>query len=226
MDPFQHFINIMKKTSVVKAPKHRLSTFGETRIQYFFLSEVHGFKDRSRLRNGLVIAEKPKIITPDFLKNRFEGFGKETEMFGKWLLDNYGGGFRALEYKFRNESSSVRVEHNSVKSLSDEIKNRLEQEGLDQAVVMRGPDSVWQIALMKFIIDECTASFSVNLRDLQEHGFFDSPEDLIKERKKIVEGLFTRAKNDHTYVPVLGQKLNDFGLFKEYEDEFFRLFKH
>jgi hypothetical protein len=90
---------------------------------------------------------------------------------------------------------------------------------------MRGPDDSWKIALMKFIIDECSSSFNVNIQDLEQHGFFNTPEDMLKERKKIVEDLFLRAKKDHTYVPILGQKLNDFGLFKDYEDEFFSLFQ-
>lgn len=225
MNPEKQFKQILEKTKILKNPKHRLSTFGQTKIDYFFLSEVSGFVDRSRLREGAVISERPQIITPDFLKNRFEGFGKEAEEFGDWLKGIYGDSFRGLEYKFRNESRSTHIEYSSIKLLSERVKERLNSEESGQTVIIQGPDSTWQISLMKFILDECQSSFTTNLKDLDEHGFFDTPEKIFGERKKEIEKLFLRAKRDHKLISLLGKKLHLYGLFKEYEDQFFQLMK-
>lgn len=225
MDPKKYFENVLKKTNILKSPKKRLSTFGETRINYFYLSEIEGFNDRSHLREGLVIAEKPKIITPELLRKRFEGFGDETDDFGKWLSENYGDLFRGLEYHFKNEMSSSHIEHSPLKSLAKEIEKRLEDDALYHSTIIQGPDETWQISLMKFIVDECLSSFTQNIQDLNEHGFFDSPKDVLKGRKETIEELFEKAKRDHSYIPLLGKKLSEYGLFKEYEDKFFKLFK-
>ncbi len=225
MDPFEHLQNILEKTEILKSPKHRLSTFGETKILYFYLSEVKGFKDRSRLRRGLVIAEKPKIITPDFFKNKFEGFGREAQDLGNWLSEKYSGSTRGLEYHFKNESKSVQIEHSSIKNLIKEIEKRIADQELNQSAIIHGPDETWQIALMKFIMDECIASFGVNIKELDEHGFFESAEESLKNKRKMIEQLFGKAKKNHLYISMLGKKLQDFGLFKEYEDEFFNLLK-
>ena len=219
----RYFKQVLEKTKILKSPDHRLSTFGESRIQYFFISEIAEFKDRSRLRRGLVLAEKPKVLTRDLLKNKFEGFGDDTENFGKWLQEVYGDQFRGLEYKFRNESNYSQVEHSSLPQLTDEIQKRLEENEAKRSVILQGPDSGWQISLMKYIVDECLASFQVNLRELHEHGFFDSPQDILRNRKKTIEDLFVQAKKDSHYIGVLGNKLNEYGLFKEYEDDFFKL---
>lgn len=225
MDPNKYFENVLKKTDILKSPEKRLSTFGETRINYFFLSEIDGFKDRSRLREGLVIAEKPKLITPELLRERFEGFGEEQSQFGKWISETYGDLFRGLEYHFKNETSSIHIEHTPLKVLADEIEKRLNEDDLRHSAIIKGPDETWQISLMKFIVDECISSFTQNIKDLGEHGFFDSPKDILKGRKKIIEELFEKAKNDHSYTSLLGKKLNEFGLFKEYEEDFFKLIR-
>lgn len=223
MTPEKEFRQILEKTKILKNPKHRLSTFGETKITYYFLSEVSGFKDRSRLREGTVIAEKPQIITPDLFRNRFEGFGKEAKAFGDWLKEKYGESFQGLEYKFRNESRSVQIEYSSIKTLAERMLKKLVEEESGQSAVIQGPDLSWHISLMKFIVDECAASFTTNLRDLDEHGFFEDPEKTLKQKRKEIEELFVKAKRDRMFVPLLSKKLRSYGMFKDYEDQFFRL---
>lgn len=213
----------IQHTKILKNPKHRLSTFGQTEINYFFLAEVAGFKDRSRLREGVVIAEKPKIITPDFLKNRFEGFGPESEEVGRRFTELYGESLRALEYKFRNEDKSTQIEYTNTEALAERIMKDLAEMRNEQSAVIAGPDQTWQISLMKFIADECLASFESNLRDLEQHGFFDTPEKIMKERKKEIEELFQRARTDPALISRLGKKLRAYALFKEYEDRFLDL---
>ena len=225
MTDHQRFQNIIKKTSILKTPKRRLSTFGETKIVYFFISEIENFEDRCRLRKGWVVAEKPKILMAESTADRFEGFGQESEAFRDWLSKHYGETFRGLEYRFKNENSYSEIEHSSCTNLTAEIKKRLTAEELDQSVILTGPDDAWQVSLMKFIVDECMASFGPNVQELDEHGFFDSPEKVLKKRKNIVEDLFLKAKQDSGYLPSLQKKLEDFGMFKEYEDEFFKLVK-
>ncbi|MBI4218436.1 MAG: hypothetical protein HY610_04905, partial [Elusimicrobia bacterium] len=103
------------------------------------------------------------------------------------------------------------------------IEKRLVQEESHHSAIIHGPDITWQICLLKFIMDECMASFSSNMRELDEHGFFNSPEKTLQERRKIVEDLIVKAQKDRLMIATLAKKLSDFGLFKEYEDEFFRL---
>ena len=222
---YKFFKQVIEQTAILRTPQRRLATFGETRITYFLLSEIKGFKDRCRLRRGIVIAERPKILTPEFLQNRFQGFGREAKEFGRWLADNYGESFKGLEYKFRNEPRSTTTEHSPIKALSEHVEKRLVGNETSMSTILQGPDQAWQISLMKFIVDECMASYKINLRELDEHGFFDTPEKLRQERKKIVEELFRKAREDRSVIPVLDRKLRDFGMFREYEDDFFGLFK-
>ena len=221
----EQFRLIIQKTKVLKTPKHRLSTFGQTKISYFFLSEVKGFKDRSRMRQGLVIAEKPQIITPDFMRNPYQGFGKKANSFGEWLGEKYGTNFKGLEYKFKNESKSTNIEYSSLSILSDMVKKRLEAGESQQNAIIQGPDTAWQISILKFIMDECMASFVSNIRELDEHGFFDDPKKVARTQKREIEELFLRAESNRSLIPILGQRLHRYGFFRDYEERFFRLVK-
>jgi len=225
MDIRKSFREILDLTSVMKTPRHRLSTFGQTRIKYLFASQVPNFPDRSRLREGLVIAESPKIITPDIMRNRFEGFGQESEEFGKWLSDKYGSSFRALQYKFKNEFQSTKVEYQSLKALTTSISKSLESEESRAAALIQGPDETWQVSLMKFIVDECLRSFSDNVRELDEHGYFEAPKNSEDDRRREIENLFVWAEKDKGVATLLGQRLKQYGFFKEYEDRFFSLLR-
>jgi hypothetical protein len=223
MDLQKSFKDILAKTSVLRVPKHTIATFGHTRIKYFFVSETAGFSDRSRLREGLVLAESPKIITPDMLKNRFEGFGDDSESFGRWLSERYGASFLGLQYKFRNEPHSSKIEYQPLAELAEHVQKVLSDEGSQQSAVIRGPDDAWQVSLMKFIVDECLRSFSDNYRELDEHGYFNPSADREEIQKEEIENLFGIAAQDSAMIPILGNKLKQFGVFKEYEDRFFRL---
>ena len=122
-------------------------------------------------------------------------------------------------------SKSSAIEYTSLKVLAERIEGRLKREDFDQSAIIRGPDPSWQISLMKFIVDECMASFTVNLKELDEHGYFDNPEEVLKDRKKEIDRLFLKARKDPALLPLLGKKLHRYGLFKDYEDRFFRLIK-
>jgi hypothetical protein len=226
MSPEKQLKLILSTTKILQSPKHRLSTFGNTRIRYFFISEVTGMDERSRLREGIVLAERPKIITPDSMRDRFEGFGKGAEEFGEWLGRQYGFSIRGLEYQFKNQESTVHVEHSPVRELAERIKKDLAGRDLGQSALIEGPDDAWQISLMKFILEESMASFDPNMRELHEHGFFDGPQGALQNRRREIEALLFKARSDRALIPILGRKLQDHGLFSEYEDRFFSLFKN
>ncbi len=101
---------VFQRIRVVRPPKHRLSTFGASQINYQLVTDVPGLPDRSRLRLGLVTAEKPALITPQTLTEQFQGFSDEARRYSDWLASRYGDALKGLEYQFRNEPTSARVE--------------------------------------------------------------------------------------------------------------------
>ena len=223
MDPAL-LARFLRETSVVVGPKHRLSTFGATRIRYHLVSPIDEMGDRTRVRQGLVVSERPQILTPDALRERFEGFGEDSHQFARWLSQEYRDLLRALEYKFRNQDLVSRVLRDDPREVAGRIQKEIESTDAQDSVLLRCPDPAWSLALMRFTLEQASRSFPTNLRDLERRGAFapEGPEG--GRRRKEIESLFSRAHGDAQVRETLGQKLREYGLFDEYEGRFLSLF--
>ena len=162
----------LRETRLVRAPKHLLSTFGATRIEYHLVSPLAGTTGKTRLREGLVVSERPKILTPDALKERFEGFGDDAESFRDYIDARYKDLLRALEYTFRNEGLRSTVVASAPLETSDRIVADVDDRNLPQAAVITTPDAAWSLALMSFTLEEAKRSFPTNVKDLDRRGLF------------------------------------------------------
>jgi hypothetical protein len=216
---------LFEKIQVVRAPRHRLSTFGDTPIQYHLITNVQGFHDRARLRIGVVTAEKPAIITPEALREQFAGFTTEARDYAGWFNKHYGEALKGLEYQFKNEPSVNRIELTSPDELTKQLTTIFDREDSTRRTIIRGTDKLWELSLMKFIVEETLSSFASNIQELKERGFFDQQRD-DERRRREVEHLLKRARNDRACLPELGKKLKDYGLFERYQDSFFQLISH
>src|SRR5438045_8577098 len=89
------------ETKILRRPHRPLSGYGPTNIRYHLISPIDDMKDKTRLREGSVLSERPLILTAEALKERFEGFGEESREAASWISEQYRELLRALEDKFR-----------------------------------------------------------------------------------------------------------------------------
>lgn len=128
--------------------------------------------DRTRLREGRVVSERPKILTPDAFAERFSGFGDESSPFAQWLSQSYRDFLRALEYNFRNQGFSTRVLSDAPRVVAERIAADLDARDQRDQTVIVCPDAAWSLALMKFALDESAKSFPTHVRDLERRNLF------------------------------------------------------
>src|SRR5579872_779303 len=214
----------LRQTKVVRAPKRALSTFGATRISYHLVSPVEDLKDKTRLREGEVVSERPKILTADAFAERFQGFGDDAREFAQWLTSSYRELLRALEYNFRNQGFKTRVLSESTAAVLDRMTSELDEREAGSDAVILCPDGAWSLALMKFTLDESARSFPTHVRDLERRGLFDAPRKEQARRRREIEAMFSTAASDRGVIEALSRKLREYGLFEEYEDRYLSLF--
>ena len=222
--PNDPFARLLANTEIIRAPKRRLATFGPTRIDYHLLSPIDDLADRTRLREGSVISERPQILTPDAFKERFDGFGDDQAEFARWLSSTYRDLLRALEYNFRNQGLAASVISEKSELVAERMTADFDSRGVENRLVMRCPDGAWSLALMKFTLDEAARSFPGHVQDLERRGMFSADRGEGDRRRREVEALLDRAKNDRALISELGRKLKEYGLMDAYEDRFLGLF--
>lgn len=225
MISFARFRKVLQQIQVVRTPKRRLSTFGNSKIDYYLVTDVPGLPDRSKLRMGQVTAERPAIITHQTLKDRFSGFGDESLEYVNWLTSHFGEALKGLEYNFKNEPTTTKIELITPDLLTQKLLTELDKESTSPYTLLKSSDQLWELSIMKFIVEETLASFAGNYQELRDRGFFESEPRSRGGKEHEIQMLFDRARTDRTLIPVLGKKLKDYSLFEKFQDAFFDLLK-
>ncbi|HPY90427.1 MAG TPA: hypothetical protein PLE92_03975 [Lentisphaeria bacterium] len=216
-----------RMTRVVYRPPRLLETFGETSVFYSVLSEIFvSDESKIRLRNGVIRAARPKVITPHFLLNQaLENFGPDARKYFADLLQRKDG-TRILQYglTLQKEEHSEEIIGGEILETADQIAREAQDNLTEVRGVIIGMDQFWEVSLLGFANDLIKRSAPYNAREMSRHGLFNLDQGIPRAIHQEIEADFaaanTRAKADD-----LGKKLRDYGLFDDYEDRFFELYK-
>ena len=219
---------VIKSTKVLLKPKNLLSTYNQTKIRYHIVTEP-SYKEMqfegndSVIRHGVVTAQTPKVVTPDFLY-RTSGFGDDAKEYIKELTKMMGKSEPALLYTYKNESTDMEIVAGNPMEVSERIKKRLVNNNSNHTVI-RGVNALWDVSLLKFIFDYTRESSTNNFDDLSKSGLLEDQNGVPVAVRKRIQGLINEAKKGNVRAKDLHKELDEWGLFKEYEDEFLSLFR-
>jgi hypothetical protein len=222
----------IEHTEFVRPPKQNLATFGVTDIYYYLLTQPvysemldAGREEETVVREGRMVAERPKIVTPYYLLNLFEGFehGKE---YANYLLRHYGSHEPGLLYRYRNHPSGTSILSSPMDSVIHNLNQRIDSEQNTMATIIKGIDELWDVSLMKSIYDLTQRSLTGNVMELGMRGLLDVDSSGVHgQTRQQIEQLFREAIHERAKVSELEAELRRWGLFEEYEDRFLNLFR-
>ena len=222
------FEMVIQSTKVLLKPRNLLSTYNQTKIRYHIVTEP-SYKEMqfegndSVIRHGVVAAQPPKVVTPDFLY-RTSGFGDDAKEYIKELTKMMGKSEPALLYTYKNESTDLEIVAGYPMEVSERVKKRLVNKKANHTVI-RGVNALWDVSLLKFIFDYTRESADNNFKDLSQSGLLEDQNGVPVAVRKRIQGLINEAKKGNIRANDLHKELDEWGLFKEYEDEFLALFR-
>jgi len=220
----------VRRTEILRPPKQTLATFGTTNIYYYLVTEPV-YKELVKnaaetvVREGRVIAQRPKVVTPYYL-SRLEGFSTEARRYFEMLIEKHGPNVAGLFYSYRNEPKELNIVSNSLLSVVDKLNTEIDKRGDPLTSIIKGEDELWDVSLMKFIAEITESSVSNNLRQMGARGLLniDSRGIPVDARVKIEE-LFSKVTTGEIEPRELKDELDRWDLFQDYEDRFFTFFK-
>jgi len=219
----------VRQTQVLRAPRQNLYTFGTTNIYYYLVtepaySELIQDITETVIREGRVIAERPRIVTPYYLSH-LEGFSAEARRYFEALAEEHGAGLHGLFYTYKNEPGGLNIVSDNLRSVVDKLNVDIDKRNDPLSAIIKGEDELWDVSLMKFIYEVTRSSVPHNLRQLGRRGLLDmdSSGNVVATRKRIDE-LFEQVTRGELAPAELKDELDRWGLFKEYEDRFYSLF--
>jgi hypothetical protein len=212
----------LEHTELIRAPQQKLATFGSSVIDYYVVTELVG--NVSVIRDGKVIAERPKIVTPAYLVN-VEGFSEQARRYIAMMARErpYESG---IFYRYKNEPKGMNVVSESVGQVINKLNSQIEVERNPLSTIIRGVEELWDVSLLMFIYELTTKSAGTNLAEFDRRGFLDVDTGGVpRGAREYIEELFEQACRDLSRAPELVVELNRWGLFAEYQDRFFALFR-
>lgn len=212
----------LENTELVRAPQQSLATFGSSVIDYYVVTELVG--NLSVVRDGKVVAERPKIVTPAYLVN-VEGFSEQARRYMAMMARErpYESG---ILYRYKNEPKGMNVVSEPIKQVISKLSGQIEEGHNPLSTIIRGVEELWDVSLLMFIYELTTKSVHTNVAEFGRRGFLDMDAGGVPQgARDYIEELFEQASRNPSRAPELVVELNRWGLFAEYQDRFFALFR-
>jgi hypothetical protein len=219
----------VSRTEILRPPKRSLATFGTTNVYYYLVTEpayaeLVEATSETVVREGRVIAERPRIVTPYYLSH-LEGFSSEARKYFEALISTHGPNAPGLFYTYKNEPKELNIISDNLRAVVDKINDEIDKRGDPLASIIRGQDELWDVSLMKFIYEMTRSSLPDNLMQMGTRGLLDIDARGIPADARIrIEKLFDLAHKGDMEPRELKEELDRWGVFDDYEDRFFALF--
>ena len=219
----------VSRTEIIRPPKRSLATFGTTNVYYYLVTEpayaeLVEATTETVVREGRVIAERPRIVTPYYLSH-LEGFSSEARKYFETLISTQGPNTPGLFYTYKNEPKELNIISDNLRAVVEKINSDIDKRGDPLASIIRGQDELWDVSLMKFIYEMTRSSIADNLEQMGNKGLLDMDARGIPADVRIrIEKLFESAYKGDIEPRELKDELDRWGVFNDYEDRFFALF--
>ncbi len=212
----------IEHTEVVRAPRQSLATFGSTNVYYYLICEL--VDTVNVIREGRVIASRPRIVTPSYLIN-LEGFSGQAKRFFELLAGRFPQE-AGIFYSYKNEPLEMNIASESTNAVIEKIDRRIEERGDKLSAIIKGVEELWDVSLLKFTFELTRSSVRSNLTELKNRGFLRMDcEGVPEDARAHIEELFKMTERDHSYAAQLASELKHWGLLDQYQDRFLRIFR-
>jgi len=212
----------LEHTELIRSPRQELATFGSSVIDYYVVTELVG--NVSVVRDGKVIAERPRIVTPIYLVN-VEGFSEQARKYISMLAREspYESG---IFYRYKNEPKGMNVISEPIKQVINKLSSQIEEQHKPLSTIIKGVEELWDVSLLMFIYQLTNRSVRANIAEFNRRGFLDMDASGVPQgARDYIEELFEKVSQNLSRAPELVMELNRWNLLPEYQDRFFALFR-
>jgi hypothetical protein len=216
-------------TQIIRPPKQSLATFGTTNVYYYLVAEaayneiIKG--QETVIREGRVIAERPRIVTPSYL-SRVQGFSPEAKKYFEMLMTQYNPDSTGLYYAYRNEPKELNIVSDDIPAVLARLNAEIDKKGDPLTSIIKGEDTLWDVSILKFIYEITQRSVMHNVQQLGQRGLLNVDSSGLPADARIrIEGLFKLVEKGELEPSELKSELDRWNVFEEYQDRFFSMFK-
>jgi hypothetical protein len=229
MESEERIAKAVMNTQILRPPKQSLSTFGATNVYYYLVAEaayneiING--QETVIREGRVVAERPRIVTPYYL-SRVQGFSAEARKYFEMLMTQFSSNSPGLYYAYRNEPKELNVVSDNIPTVVARLNAEIDRKGDPLISIIQGEDMLWDVSILKFIYEITQRSVANNVQQLGQKGLLNMDSSGLPADARVrIEGLFKSVENGEMEPSDLKAELDRWNVFDEYQDRFLAIFK-
>ncbi len=156
------------QTEIIREYQKVLFTFGDMELPYVFLAQNKSFPDRTLIKRGTIVLQRPHILLPDYHTPEFEGFEKLRD-----LPKEAAYIFRAAKIPYSHITNKLmtgeKVEYAQIGEVIDRFYEKMEQRNDTETGLIKGPIEGVDIALIRYSFGLAVKSAPENINEFFEH---------------------------------------------------------
>lgn len=212
----------IENTQVLRPPRQQLATFGSTNVYYYMVTAL--MDELNIVREGRVIAARPKIVTPAYLVN-VEGFSGSAKRYLQ-MIAQQNPHEPGILYSYKNETGQMNIVSQSEAALLEKINRIIDDRSDPLSAIIKGVEEMWDVSLLKFTFELTSGSAYHNFSEFYRRGGMSPDERGVPaDALSFIEELFESTQNDASRASELVSELHRWGLWAKYQDRFLQLFK-
>ncbi len=233
----------IEATEIHHFPSKFLSTSEKTRLHYYVLTEPAYLEiypeegPETRIREGWITWEKPRLITPGYLLQA-EGFSDEARQALE-MLAGENPDLASIFYKmnYSQQVDEVRTMPHTIGETAERLEAEQSEADDFLTAIISGLEEMWDVSLMKFVQEYVMESAQENqMPEMESRGYLTRGEKGHPQVTRTLEGLpiaardeieklFDEVRAGDTSPSVLKRELDRWGVYRQYEDRFLDLFR-
>ncbi len=166
----EKFKEYWRRTEVIRTYQRMLYTFGDMELPYVFAAEHGQFRDRTVVRKGIILFQKPQILLPRYYSGpEFkEGFEHADAIPPEavYLFRSMGLPYSHITNK---TVATEQIEYGSLQDVLDKFSARMESEENSETGLIKGILDGADISLMRYSLGLVINSASENVKEFFEH---------------------------------------------------------
>jgi hypothetical protein len=213
---------VIENTRVLRPPRQKLATFGCTNVYYYMVTEL--MQDVNIVREGRVIAAKPKIVTPTYLVN-LEGFSGQARRYIQMIAEQ-NPHEPGILYSYKNEACEMNIVSQPAADILEKINRRIDERNDPLMAIVKGVEDMWDVSLLKFTFELTSGSVYQNFSEFYGRGRLAADDQGVpQDARQSIEEMFEMTGKDPSQAPELVAELHRWGLWTEYQDRFLKMFR-
>ncbi len=166
----EKFKEYWRRTEVIRKYQRMLYTFGDMELPYVFAAEHSQFRDRTIVRKGIILFQKPQILLPRYyggpeFKEGFE-HADAIPPEAVYLFRSMGLPYSHITNKL---IATEQIEYGSLQDVLDKFNTKMESEENIETGLIKGILDGADISLMRYSLGLVIKSASENIKEFFEH---------------------------------------------------------